>query len=115
MRSLKFLFAVATITLSSASFAQTADTTFIVNGVCEMCQKTIEGACDIDGVESASWSPETKMIQITFEPSVVSLDAINKAINASGYDTEFSAASEEAYEGLHGCCQYRDPEVQAAH
>ncbi|GGH73483.1 MAG: copper chaperone [Bacteroidetes bacterium] len=115
MRTLKTLFAVAALTISTVSFAQTTDTTFTVNGVCGMCQRTIENACDIDGVETASWSPETKIIQISFEPSIVSIDEINKAINDSGYDTEFSAAPENAYEGLHGCCKYRDPEVQASH
>lgn len=114
---MKFQFIITAVfgLFSTLSFAQTTDTTLIVNGVCEMCQSKIEGACDLDGVESASWSPETKVLELKFDSSVVSLEEISSAINEAGYDTELTAATEEDYEKLHGCCKYRDPEVHNAH
>ncbi|MDX5405040.1 MAG: cation transporter [Bacteroidota bacterium] len=97
------------------SFGQEVDTTMIVNGVCEMCQETIEKAALVKGVKNASWSPETKILQVTFDPEKTNLEKIGLAINASGYDTEYAAAPEWAYEKLHGCCKYRDPKVIEAH
>lgn len=95
--------------------AQTQDTTILVNGVCGMCESVIEEACELDGVASANWDSETKILELTYDSSQISLDAINESINSAGYDTEFSTAPEEAYNELHACCHYRDPEVQAAH
>ncbi|KAB2814903.1 heavy-metal-associated domain-containing protein [Phaeocystidibacter luteus] len=87
----------------------------LVNGICGMCERTIEGACDMDGVESAEWSSETKELKLTYDASEVSLEDINTSINEAGYDTEYSTASEEAYNSIHNCCKYRDPEVVRAH
>ncbi len=109
-----FLFSLITLT----SFAQSesvADTSILVNGVCDMCKNTIETACNLEGVLEANWSSETKVLELSFDSSLISLEQINQAINESGYDTEFSMAPEEVYQELHGCCHYRDPEVQAAH
>ncbi|NVK26622.1 MAG: cation transporter [Flavobacteriia bacterium] len=87
----------------------------LVNGICGMCERTIEKACDMDGVESAEWSSETKELQLTYDASEVSLEDINTAINEAGYDTEYSTASEEVYNSIHNCCKYRDPEVVQSH
>lgn len=111
----KLAITVSFLGLSFLAQAQTQDTTIIVNGVCGMCKSTIESACDIDGVASAEWDSETKELVLSFDEAEVSLETINTAINEAGYDTEFSTANDEAYEALHACCQYRDPEVQAAH
>lgn len=111
----KLSITLSLIGFSFFSSAQTQDTTIIVNGVCGMCKSTIENACEMDGVESASWDSETKVLALSFDPAEVTLESINTAINESGYDTEYSTAPEEAYEALHACCHYRDPEVQANH
>lgn len=114
MKSKLFITSLFALILSFNSFAQ-QDTTLLVNGVCGMCKSTIESACELDGVESASWDVETKVLTLSFDPAAVSLEVINAAVNESGYDTEFSTAPEEAYQALHGCCHYREPEVQEAH
>lgn len=110
--SILFL-AILGSTLSAS--AQSTDTTLLVNGVCDMCKKTIESALDIDGVEEAEWSSETKILTLSYNPASISMEEINRAIVESGYDTEFATATEEAYNALHPCCHYRDPEVQEAH
>lgn len=94
---------------------ETTDTTFIVNGVCEMCKHKIETAAKLEGVEKTEWDVESKVLRLSFNAERVSLAEISTAINKSGYDTEFSAAAEEDYQKLHKCCHYRDPAVINAH
>ncbi len=87
------------------------DTTFLVNGVCEMCKFTIESAAKIKGVERAEWNVETKVLSLSYFPNSTSVAEVSKAVNKSGYDTEYQMATQEDYEKLHKCCYYRDPEV----
>ena len=83
---------------------------FKVYGNCGMCKRTIEGSLnDQEGVNSSNWDKETKIIEINYDPSIISLDEIKMKITAVGYDTEEKRATEEAYKGLPGCCQYERP------
>ena len=91
------------------------DTTMMVNGVCNMCKQVIEESSMLEGVYSAEWSPETKVLQLSYDPEKITLAAIGASINKSGYDTEYNTADEEAYQSLHRCCHYRDPEVVKDH
>ena len=101
---------------STVSLAQSTDTTMIVNGVCGMCKMTIETAVeDLDGISKVNWDVESKVLRVEFDDSIISLSEINLAINKAGYDTEYSTANEEAYQKLHACCKYRDPEVVKDH
>lgn len=96
--------------LSSGLFAQNAtDTTMIVNGVCGMCEATIEKAAKLEGVSHAEWDVKTLVLSLKFDAQKVSLTDINKSIVASGYDTEFDAATDSSYYKLDPCCYYRDP------
>lgn len=95
--------------------AQSQDTVLIVNGICGMCERVIEKAAQIEGVSLADWNQDTKVLKLSYNPEKASLTAISKAVAASGYDTEYIAADDEAYNGLHGCCKYRDPAVVNAH
>ncbi|OFY98691.1 MAG: hypothetical protein A3K10_04655 [Bacteroidetes bacterium RIFCSPLOWO2_12_FULL_31_6] len=84
-----------------------ATETFKVWGNCDMCKTTIEKSLkSVDGIKSAKWNVETKMITVKFETSKLTLERIKKTITASGYDTEEFKASNEVYEKLHKCCQY---------
>jgi periplasmic mercuric ion binding protein len=91
------------------------DSAIIVNGVCGMCQNVIEKAAALPGVQEAKWNKDTKVLKLKYSADKVSIESIYKAVAASGYDTEFLAAPEEAYQGLHGCCKYRDPAVLEEH
>lgn len=95
--------------------SQDLDTSMIVNGVCGMCERVIEKAAKLKGVSKAEWNSETKILQLSYDSTKVSLMKINKAVAASGYDTEFITAPDEAYHKLHGCCHYRDPEIVKDH
>lgn len=88
----------------------------IVNGVCDMCKAKIEGAVkNLEGVSNVNWDIESKVLTLRYNSSDISLHDINMAIINVGYDTEFSTANEEAYQGLHACCKYRDPKVVKDH
>jgi copper chaperone CopZ len=81
--------------------------TFGVRGNCTMCKKTIEKAANsVEGVSIATWDVGKKKIDVSFDDAKTSAMAIHKAIAASGYDTEKHVGSEDAYNGLPGCCQY---------
>ncbi|MBY0425375.1 MAG: heavy-metal-associated domain-containing protein [Cytophagales bacterium] len=92
-------------TPSTAAGNETA--VFKVYGNCEMCKDRIEGSLKgVKGVQSASWDVNSKKMKVTFDPSVVSSDAIQKKIASVGHDTEKVTAATKTYEGLPGCCQY---------
>ena len=81
-------------------------TKFKVYGNCGMCEKRIEKAAKLDGVSSADWNEETKMLTVTFDAQKVKPGQIHKAVAAVGHDTDKVKAPDEVYAELHGCCQY---------
>lgn len=83
-----------------------ATSTFKVWGNCEMCKETIEGSLKVDGITKADWSTETKMINVSYDTTKISLDQIQKNIASVGYDNEKYKGDDKAYSGLPECCQY---------
>lgn len=76
-------------------------------GACGMCKETIEtNLSKLDGVVSAIWDVEKKMLEVHYNGEIVSEDGIKVELARIGYDTETHKASDEAYKGLHECCQY---------
>lgn len=97
------------LTLSAAAVtAQTVKRdTFKVAGNCSMCETRIEkAATSLEGVSSAAWDKETKMIGVSFEPGKVDIHRVHMAIAKSGHDTEVHRASDQSYNLLPGCCKY---------
>ena len=84
----------------------TAKATFKVWGNCEMCKETIETSLKKDGIASANWNTETKMIEVQYDDKKITLEKIHDQIASVGYDTELKKGSDEAYANLPGCCQY---------
>lgn len=80
-----------------------------VQGSCEMCKDRIEKTAKaIDGVSSANWDLETKVLHLNFDASKTSTDAISKAVAKVGHDTDKYKAALDVYDALPGCCKYRD-------
>ncbi len=97
---------------NSFLFGQNSTEKFKVYGNCGMCESRIEKAAkSVEGVSSADWNKETKMIEVTFDSSKTDLDSIHKAIAKAGHDTELYRAGDEVYDGLPGCCKYDRAEV----
>jgi len=81
---------------------------FEVAGLCEMCKERIESAAkSVSGVASATWESSTKEVQVDFNGAVTSIDAIRKAIAASGHDNGKYRAPDDVYNSLPACCLYR--------
>jgi Cu(I)/Ag(I) efflux system membrane fusion protein len=80
---------------------------FKVYGNCEMCKNTIENSLKgVDGVISANWNRDTKIILVNHNQEIIKLNDIKNKINSVGYDTEDMKASDHVYKTLPACCQY---------
>lgn len=100
------------IAISQLSFGQSLETvTFGVKGNCGMCKSTIEKAAKIKGVSQATWDVDKKEIEVSYNPDKTKLLDIHNSIANAGYDTEKAKSTQEAYNSLHGCCQY-DPNMK---
>jgi len=83
------------------------ETSITVGGNCGMCEARVEKAAkSLDGVVSAEWNKDSKLMALKFDASVISEDAIEKAISVSGHDTKNHKADGKTYESLPGCCHY---------
>ncbi|HEY9115079.1 MAG TPA: cation transporter [Bacteroidales bacterium] len=104
----KILSLASILILSSlAVFAGNKTEKFKVYGNCGMCESRIEKAAkSIDGVKTADWDKETKMIEVTFDDSKTDTDKIELAIAGVGHDTDKHKAKDSVYDELPGCCQY---------
>lgn len=65
-----------------------SNATVTIPGIhCEHCQHAIEGALgDLEGVRSARVSVPDRTVDVDYDESVVSLDAIKDTIIEQGYD-----------------------------
>ena len=97
-----FLFALL---FSTSMFAQKSEE-IKVWGNCGMCKKVIEAAALKPGASTASWSEETKILNVSYKSKKTDAKSIQEAVAASGYDTQDVTAPTEVYNKLHGCCQY---------
>ena len=107
MKSIKPLFLIFFLFCSFISNAQNKKISFLVNGMCDMCEERIENALDIKGISFASWSQETKMCNVTYNMKKVSEKEIHKLLAKIGHDTQKCKATDEAYNNLHQCCHYK--------
>jgi copper chaperone CopZ len=106
MKSVKMLSMAALSILSVTVFAQTKTESFKVFGNCGMCKKRIEKAAQTDGVASAEWNKDTKMLTVVYDSVKISNDQIQKNVASVGHDTEKMSAEDKVYEKLPGCCLY---------
>ena len=98
--------------LGFSVFAQNTKTEkFEVKGNCGMCESRIEKAAkSVDGVSSADWDKETKIVEVSFNPAKTDLKKIHESIAKAGHDTELHKASKKVYDKLPGCCKYNREE-----
>lgn len=103
MLSLVGLFLLGTTTL----FAQATTGMFEVKGNCGMCESRIEKAANsVEGVTSADWNKETKIIEVVLDSTKTTVHLVQLAIADAGHDTPMHKAKDEVYNELPGCCQY---------
>ncbi|WP_159518521.1 heavy-metal-associated domain-containing protein [Sunxiuqinia indica] len=100
------LIVVAMLSVTTA-FGKDKTEKFKVYGNCGMCENRIEKAAkSVDGVSTADWDKESKMMQVKFDDSKTDVHKVEMAIAKAGHDTQMHKATDEAYNKLPGCCQY---------
>lgn len=78
-----------------------------VAGNCGMCKARIEKTAKaINGVVSAEWDKDNKMLKLQYDSSQTSIGEVSDAIAKAGHDTKYSKASNDVYNELPGCCHY---------
>jgi len=106
MKTITSIFVAVFVFASTSIFAQSKTDSFKVYGNCGMCKNRIEKASKLEGVTSAAWNVDTKIMTVTYDSSKVTGDDIQKKIAGVGHDTEKFTAKEEVYKKLPGCCLY---------
>jgi mercuric ion binding protein len=106
MKTIRSIFIAISMFVSMSVFAQTKTDSFKVFGNCGMCKNRIEKASKLEGVTSADWNVDTKIMTVTYDSSKVTGDDIQKKIAAVGHDTDKYTAAEDVYKKLPGCCLY---------
>lgn len=110
-RKVVFTSVVVTLIGIAAALGQEKTEKFKVYGNCGMCESRIEKAAkSVEGVASADWDKETKMIEVAFNDSKTDVHKVHLAIAKAGHDTDMHKAKDEAYEKLPGCCKYERPD-----
>ena len=101
------LIALAVLSITMV-FAQTGKKEkFKVAGNCDMCEKRIEEAAkSVNGIFSADWDKETKILVVVFDTLQTGINKVHTALAEAGHDTEVHKAIDEAYFELPGCCKY---------
>lgn len=106
MKVAKSTFIAILLFASMSAFSQTKTDSFKVYGNCGMCKNRIEKASKLEGVISADWNVDTKIMTVSYDSNKVTGDDIQKKIAAVGHDTDKYNAKEEVYKKLPGCCLY---------
>lgn len=94
-----------TTKLSDESIVKTQK--MVVAGKCGMCEARIVKATNsIAGVTNAMWNQNTQLLEVSFDNSQTTLDAIQKTIAGAGHDTKAYLTTQEGYDNLPACCKY---------
>ncbi|MFO7657572.1 MAG: cation transporter [Bacteroidales bacterium] len=98
---------------TSMVFAQAKTEKFEVKGNCDMCENRIEKAArSVDGVNTANWNQETKILSVSFDSTKTNVHKVQMAIAGVGHDTPMHKAKDEVYNKLPGCCKYDRTEAK---
>lgn len=87
--------------------SDTQESRFRVNGLCGMCKTRIERTAKIEGVKEAQWSKTTKILTVSYQPSLITVDSLQHRLASVGHDTERYKAADSVYSTLPECCHYR--------
>jgi copper chaperone CopZ len=85
----------------------TTTKTFRVDGVCEMCKHTIEGALKRSpAVYFADWDEDSKLLLVKYNRTMVDSKKLEELVAASGHSTQHVKADTNAVNGLPECCKH---------
>jgi len=109
MKTLQTLLVILLLTITANSFAQTKGIkkdTIKVWGNCEKCKTRIETAAKINGVSSAEWNIDSKLLKFKVDTTITTVNAVLKSVAHAGHDNEVFFADDYAYSKLPESCQY---------
>ncbi|MCW3076060.1 MAG: mercury transporter [Bacteroidetes bacterium] len=75
-------------------------------GNCEKCKARIETAAKINGVTSADWNIDSKLLKFKVDTAITSVNAVLKSVAKAGHDNDVYFADDYAYSKLPQTCQY---------
>jgi hypothetical protein len=101
-----FLLFFVFLSFSHIAVAQEKTDSIKVAGNCGMCKKKIETAAKTAGASFAQWNADSKILVVKYNSTSANAAKIQQDIAKTGYDTQDVKATDEAYNNLHGCCQY---------
>ena len=79
----------------------------MVAGNCGMCEARItKAAKSVKGVSGVSWDKDTKIMNVSFDAGLTSLEKIEKEVAVAGHDTKNHQAHTDDYGNLPACCKY---------
>jgi periplasmic mercuric ion binding protein len=82
--------------------------TFKVYGKCGMCKHRIENALKINGIRSANWDVDSKILAVQYDlnETITGEYKIQQLVASAGHDTEKYKATNALYQKLPECCHY---------
>jgi mercuric ion binding protein len=84
----------------------TATKTIKVDGVCEVCEHTIEGALKKSpAIFFADWDAGTKLLFVKYDRTKISVKKIEELVAATGHNTANSKVDSTANKLLPDCCR----------
>jgi len=79
----------------------------MVAGNCAMCEARItKAARAVNGVSDVSWDKDTKIMKVSFDAGLTSIQEIEKEVAVAGHDTKKHQAHTDDYGNLPACCKY---------
>lgn len=110
-----FIFFGFASVITAQEATEKTTTEFKVFGNCGMCEKRIEKALNVEGVDSADWNKETKMATVVFNQNKISEEQLHKNVAEVGHDTKMYKAEDEVYAELPNCCKFEREETDDKH
>lgn len=93
-------------TSCEAQIKNTKTETVKIYGNCDMCEKTIEKAGNLNKIAKVDWDTDSKMAILTYDSLKTNTNEILKRIALAGYDNDTFLAPNDTYSKLPECCQY---------
>ena len=81
--------------------------TIKVDGVCEMCEHTIEGALKKSpAIYFADWDEDSQLLLVKYNRTMISAQKIEEMVAATGHSTTHVKADSNAIKALPECCKH---------
>jgi hypothetical protein len=109
MKRVVLLLMLGFFTMTSFAQEKNKKLTMEVDGKCDMCKTRIEkAALGVKGVKFAMWDIPSHELSLIIDERKTDPMKVKTALVAVGHDTKELKATDEAYDGVHPCCKYRE-------